>query len=209
MKLEPQSSKTAKFAEGHKNLPPRRRKNSDVREREFLAENEIERIRKAIRRDTRNGFRNDVLIMLTFRHGLRNTEVRSLMWSQINLDQGFMYVGRLKNGIPSTHPLKGEEIRALRKLKRMNPDSSYVFVSERKAPLSMRAVHHIVAQAGKLAELPLPIHPHMLRHSTGFRLTNKGEELRRIQDYLGHANINNTVKYTRLNHNQFNSFWDD
>ena len=84
-----------------------------------------------------------------------------------------------------------------------------VFVTERKAPLSARTVRHIIRRAGMQAEFKFTIHPHMLRHSTGFYLASKGHDTRAIQSYLGHANINNTVIYTQLSPQRFNDFWDN
>lgn len=98
--------------------------------------------------------------------------------------------------MPSTHPVRSIELRALRQLLRGYPDTLYVFVSERKTLLTDRSVRHIVAQAGNLSKFSFTIHPHMLRHSTGFCLANEGHDRRAIQAYLDHSNIKNTVIYT-------------
>jgi site-specific recombinase XerD len=111
--------------------------------------------------------------------------------------------------LPSTHPIRGAELRILRQLQRQYPNSPYVFTSENKAPLTSRTVHHIIARAGKAAQFPFTIHPHMLRHSTGFYLANRGEDTRAIQSYMGHANIKNTVTYTELSPHRFKNFWQD
>lgn len=95
------------------------------------------------------------------------------------------------------------------RLQRHYPNSSYVFISERKAPLTTRTVHNIIARAGKNSGFDFTIHPHMLHHSTGFYLTNNGHDTRAIQGYMGHANIKNTVIYTELAPNRFNDFWWD
>ena len=197
----PQPLKSAK-------LPPLRKPNSQIRSREYLSVQEIDKIRKAARQG-RYGHRNDMLIFMMFRHGLRNSEVVRLKWEQIEFDNALLHVKRLKNGVDSTHPLSGEQLRSLRKLKREQKESAYVFTTERGAPCTTRVVHHIVAQAGQRAGLLFSIHPHMLRHSTGFYLANKGVETRAIQLYLGHRNINNTVMYTQLSANRFKEFWDD
>ena len=202
MNSQTQIPKTAK-------LPPRRRKNAELRSREYLSEAEVEDLRTAARHNNHHGLRDGTLILLMFRHALRVSEVISLKWQQVDLKKGFLHVKRLKNGLPSTHPLRGLEIRALRQLLRDYPDSPYVFVSERKAPLSARTVRHIIAEAGKIAGFLFPIHPHMLRHSTGFYLANKGHDTRAIQSYMGHANIKNTVIYNELDANRFNGFWQD
>lgn len=192
-----------------KNLPPKKPKNIDCRSREYLTDFEVEKVRKAARSIGRHGHRDDTLILLMFRHGLRVSEAISLRWDQIDLKKGFLYVVRLKNGLPSTHPIRGIELRALRQLQREYGESTHVFISERKAPLADRAVRHIVARAGKTASFPFSIHPHMLRHSTGFYLANKGEDTRAIQSYLGHANIKNTVIYTEITPQRFKNFWSD
>lgn len=188
---------------------PIRKRNHELRSREYLTSTEIASIQKAARSTGRHGHRDETLILLMFRHGLRVSEAINLKWEQVDLNEGVLHVKRLKSGKPSTHPLYGNEIRALRKLKRDYPHARYVFISERGAPLSDRAAHHIIARAGKLAKLEMPIHPHMLRHSTGYYLANKGTDTRTIQAYLGHANIKNTVIYTELSPSRFNALWDD
>jgi type 1 fimbriae regulatory protein FimE len=192
-----------------KKAPPRKPKNVDRRSREYLTDTEIERLRKAARSIGRNGIRDDTLIFIMFRHGLRVSEIISLCWDQIDLQKGLIHVKRLKNGLPSTHPIRGTELRLLRQLQREYSDSPYVFISERKAPLTDRAVRHIIARAGQEAKFSFTIHPHMLRHSTGFYLANKGHDTRSIQSYLGHANIKNTVIYTELAPQRFKNFWMD
>src|SRR5277367_2902448 len=131
------------------NAPPTKPKNADVRKREYLTPEEVKRLREAARTAGRNGFRNELLIMTMYRHGLRVSEANDLKWEQLSLKAGKFHVTRLKNGDPSVHYLEGDEIRALRKLERDNPDSPFVFCSERQGPLSARAVHAMVARAGR------------------------------------------------------------
>lgn len=188
---------------------PKKPKNIDCRIREYLTHSEVDQLRRAARSQGRHCARDDTLILMMFRHGLRIGEVITLRWEQIDLRQGLFHVRRLKNGIRSTHPLRGVELRALRQIQREYNDSTYVFVSERKAPLTARSVRHIIARAGKSAFFTFSIHPHMLRHSTGFYLANQGHDTRAIQSYLGHANIKNTVIYTELAPQRFNDFWND
>ena len=120
-----------------------------------------------------------------------------------------MHVNRLKNGLESTHPIGGVEMRLLRKLLKEKRKSTNVFMSERKGPLSIRTIHKIIADSGKLAKLPFPVHPHMLRHATGFYLANQGYDTRAIQLYMGHASIENTAIYTQLSAKRFDQFWKD
>lgn len=186
-----------------------RDKNINLRPREYLAEHEVEELIKAAKVKTRHGYRNSTLILVMFSHGLRAGEVVNLKWSQVDLKQSILHVQRLKNGTPSTHPLRGREIRALRKLKRDYQETKHVFVTERKGPLTVNNVQKIITRAGKNAGFDFKIHPHMLRHSTGFKLANEGQDTRAIQLYLGHKNITHTVRYTELSPGRFQGFWED
>lgn len=201
---KPQVSKTAKL-----NNPPLRQRNSTARTREYLTTQEIEKLRKAARAIGRHGHRDDTLILMLFRHALRVGEIVTLRWEQVDLTQGLLHATRLKNGLAATRPLRALELRALRRLKREYGESPYVFQSERQAPLTARTVHHIVARAGEAGEFDFSIHPHMLRHSTGFYLANQGQDTRAIQGYMGHANIKNTALYTELSSKRFENFWKD
>jgi integrase len=191
--------------------PPRRRRNTAVRSREHLLPGEVEQVIDAARnRGGRYGHRDYTLLLLMYRHGLRAAEVAALRWDQVDLPSGTLHVARVKQGIPTTHPLRGPELRALRRLQREHPDhGGYVFVTERGGPMACRTVHHIVAEAGRAAQLPFPIHPHMLRHATGYYLASKGTDTRAIQAYLGHRDIRHTVRYTELAPTRFKEFWKD
>jgi len=156
---------------------PRRAPNSELRPREYLTEKEIERLQEAARKRSRYGHRDATMILLTYRHGLRASEVCSLRWDQIELDGGRLHVRRAKGGIDNVHPLSGREIRALRQLRRENMESRYVFVTERGGPATTAGFLKTIARTGEAAKLPFPIHPHMLRHSTGYKLANDGTTL--------------------------------
>jgi type 1 fimbriae regulatory protein FimB len=189
--------------------PPPKRPNAERRSREHLTPAEIDRLIAAARRLGRHGHRDAAMILLAYRHGLRVSELVSLRREQLDLRQGLLHVRRRKNGLPSTHPLHGPELRALRQVLHAYPETAYVFVSERGAPMTAATFRKLVARAGEAAKLGLPIHPHMLRHSTGYKLANDGRETRAIQHYLGHRNIQHTVAYTRLDASRFNDFWPD
>jgi site-specific recombinase XerD len=118
-----------------------------------------------------------------------------------------LHVRRAKKGNPSTHLLQGDEMRALRKLRRESPHSDFVFLSERGAPFSEAGFAKMVERAGVEAGLGLKVHPHMLRHACGYKLANEGHDTRSLQAYLGHKNIQHTVKYTELSPNRFKDFW--
>jgi site-specific recombinase XerD len=188
----------------------RKPKNSDRRIREHLTEHEIDKLIRATKKIGRHGNRDSTMILVAYRHGLRVSELLRLKWSQVDLYEGLLHVTRMKNGIKSTHPLAGTEIRALRKLKRDYPETDFLFVSERKAPLTDHTFRKILTRAGELAKLDnINVHPHMLRHSTGFKLANDGNDTRSIQLYLGHRSIQNTIRYTELSTERFKHFWPD
>jgi len=149
------------------------------------------------------------MIFVAYRHGLRASEVCDLQWQQIELSEGRLHVHRVKNGIPSVHPIRGDEMRALRKLRRDYPRDAHVFVSERGGPISPIGFHRLVQRLGEAAKMPFPIHPHMLRHACGFKLANDGHDTRALQHYLGHKNIQHTVRYTDMAPDRFKDFWRD
>ena len=192
-----------------KRAPPRKPRNADVRSREHLTPGEVDKIISTIGKIGRHGHRDRSLVLVMYRHGLRVSEAVALRWDQVDLDAGLVHINRKKNGTPSTHPLGGAEIRALRKLKRDYPATQYVFVTERKGPMTDSAVRKLIARAGRAAGFDFPIHPHMLRHGCGFKLANDGHDTRAIQHYLGHKNIQHTVRYTELSPDRFKDFWDD
>ena len=189
--------------------PPRKLKNTERRAREHLTEAEVNKLITAAKQLGRHSHRDATLILLAYRHGLRISELLSLKWSQVDLTHDMLHVTRRKQGTHSTHPLYGVEIRALRKLRREHPHTQFVFVSERKAPLTEWTFRKILARAGEQAQLEMSIHPHMLRHATGFKLANEGRDTRTIQHYLGHKNIQHTVRYTQLSQRCFEGFWRD
>jgi type 1 fimbriae regulatory protein FimB/type 1 fimbriae regulatory protein FimE len=189
--------------------PPRKLPNAARRSREYLTAHEVEQVMAAARQVGRHPVRDATLMLLMYRHGLRVAEAVALRWDAVDLRGGVLHVHRLKRGQSAVHPLRGPELRALRQLRRLSPPTPYVFVSERGGPLTARAARHIVLRAGQVAGLAFPIHPHMLRHACGFYLANKGIDTRAIQHYLGHCNIQHTVRYTLLTPHRFTDFWDD
>jgi type 1 fimbriae regulatory protein FimB/type 1 fimbriae regulatory protein FimE len=200
-----QTSKTGKLPQG----PPRRAPNAERRSREYLTPAEVEALIDAARSAGRYGHRDAALILLAYRHALRVSELVSLQRDQVDLEQGTLHVNRLKNGTPSVHPLRGVELRALRRLYREYTYSTYIFSTERKGPMTASAVRKIIARAGELAGIAFPVHPHMLRHATGFYLASKGQDTRAIQAYMGHKNIQHTVRYSEMSPDRFKSFWKD
>lgn len=189
-------------------MPPVKPKNKDVRAREYLRSDEVDLLLKAASKTGRHRQRDRALILLMYRHGLRASEAARLRWHQIDWKLCQIHVNRQKNGRSSVQPLGGDELRLLRVLQRQYPDHPFLFVSELGAPLSERSIHRIVQRMGETAKLGFPIHPHMLRHGCGYYLAAKGTDTRTIQDYLGHQQIQHTVKYTELAPGRFEGLWD-
>ena len=194
---------------GDQAKPPARRRNSEVRPREYLTPAEVETLRKTAKQRGRYGHRDSTMILLAYRHGLRVSELVALRWDQIDFAQGRLHVNRAKNGLASVHPLGAEEIRALRRVKREAGEARDVFLTERGGPMTPAGFRKTLARIGEASGLSFPIHPHMLRHAAGYKLANQGVDTRSLQHYLGHKNIQHTTRYTELAADRFKDFWRD
>src|SRR6201981_1014458 len=161
-----------------------RAKNADYRRREYLTEKEIDKLLAAAG-DSRNPGRDRLLILMAFRHALRVSELVDLRWQQVPLDTATFDIRRAKNGTPGIHGLQGDELRLLRALKREHPHADFVFLSERKAPLSVDGAQKLIERLGEAAKLPFPIHAHMLRHAAGYALAARGGDTRAPPDFCG------------------------
>jgi site-specific recombinase XerD len=189
-------------------VTPRRRPNAELRTREHLTQREVERLIEAARQN-RYGHRDATMILLAYRHGLRASELVDLRWDQADFNRAVLHVRRVKQGTPATHPLTGLEMRALRKLQRESETSLFVFVSERGAPFSTAGFARMLERVAGAARVEIKVHSHMLRHACGFKLANDGVDTRALQAYLGHRNIQHTVRYTELAPTRFKGFWRD
>lgn len=195
--------------------PPKQKKGTSLnkghaatgRSREHLTISEVEQLLEKAKKTGRNTHRNYSLILMIYRHGLRVSEASDLKWADINFDEGTVYVSRKKKSKPSTHPLQGDEMRALRRLQRESPQSPFVFVNTDGTPMDTSAIASMVKRLGK-GLFGFPVHVHMLRHACGYYLANKGVDTRTIQDYLGHRNIQHTIRYTELSPHKFKGLWD-
>lgn len=201
----------SQFSSYHPNVPganfispPRR-----FRNREHLTPAEIDRLLKGARTN-RWACRDRTLVLISYGHGLRVSEALGAIWEDFDLEHGVFHVRRRKGSISGDHPLRGVEIRALRQLRREGPTGDHVFCSERGGKLTARGARKIIERLGVRSGLgKLNVHPHMFRHSCGYKLIDQGTDLRTVQAYLGHANIRHTVKYTHLNPSKFKRLWDD
>jgi len=187
-------------------VTPSRRPNAEIRTREHLTPGEVEALIEAAKAN-RYGHRDATMILIAFRHGLRASELCDLRWEQVEFGAAVLHVRRVKNGTPSTHPLRGDELRALRRLQRESETSPFVFVSERGSPFTTAGFARMMERSAAAAGLELKAHPHMLRHACGYALANKGHDTRAIQAWLGHRSITSTAIYTALAPNRFKDFW--
>jgi site-specific recombinase XerD len=179
-------------------------------ERRHLTGLEVAKLLAATK-GARHEARDRCLILLMFRHGLRVSEAVGLKLSDVDLEGRSVHVKRLKRGLSTTHPLRGDELRVVKawltERLRMKPAGKTLFVSERRQPLSRKTAWALIRDYGQDAGLGVASHPHMLRHACGYALADQGADTRLIQDYLGHRNIQHTVRYTASNPARFERLW--
>jgi site-specific recombinase XerD len=181
----------------------------EPRLRDYLTRDEVALLLLRAAKKSRHATRNQAMILIAYRHGLRASELVNLRLSDVDLRAGTIYCRRAKGSRSSLHPMKPDEVTALEKVqaRRELSASDYVFQSERSEKMSRSAFWRVVSQAGDRAGLPVKACAHQLRHACGYYLANKGCDLRLIQDYLGHKQIQNTVRYTALNPARFAGLW--
>jgi type 1 fimbriae regulatory protein FimB len=180
-------------------------------QRKYMTQTEVGRLLSKAK-DGRNPERDYCLIYMSFIHGFRVSEACRLRVSDVDLDGGNMYINRIKNGFSTNHPLLENEIMAIKKwlnVRKTFPGagSEWLFLSRQGGALTRQRVYQLVNRLGKLANISVGSHPHMLRHSCGFALADRGVDTRLIQDYLGHKNIRHTVRYTASNAERFHGVW--
>lgn len=184
------------------------------RNREHLTPDELQKLLDAVKTPglSRNPERDYCLLLLMAHHGLRVSEACTLKLSDVQVNEKSIYIKRLKSGKSTSHPLFNGEVRALKEwLKiRASTQSEYdtVFLSEQRKPLSRRTVWLMMDKYAKAAGLDaLAVHPHMLRHACGYHMANRGNDLRLIQEFLGHRSVSNTVRYTEVSPTRFANVW--
>jgi len=179
-------------------------------DRKHLVSAEVEKLMDAAK-SSRNAARDRCFLLLLFRHGLRVSEACGLRLSRVDTESRVLHVTRLKAGLSTTHPLRGDELRVIKawlaERAKMKPETDAFFLSERRGPLSRKTAWVMIRDYGKEAELAVVTHPHMLRHACGFALADQGADIRFIQYYMGHRNIQHTVRYTATNPERFERLW--
>ncbi len=176
-------------------------------DKDFLTGPEMDALLKASKK-SRYPIRDYIILLMMYRHGLRVSELINIKLKDLNLQQSSLWVNRLKNGLSGNHPIKGDELRAIKRyLKTRSDQLPYLFINERGNQFTRQAINYIINQAAKRAKLD-NVHPHTMRHSCGFYLANRGVDLRVIQDYLGHRDPKHTVLYTKIAGIKFEGLWD-
>src|SRR6266853_1987769 len=152
-----------------------------MHDRKHLVSAEVEKLMEAAK-GSRNAARDRCLLLLMFRNGLRVSEACGLRLSQVDTESRVLHVKRLKQGLSTTHPLRGDELRVIKtwlsERTKMKPETDAFFISERRGPLSRKTAWVMIRDYGKLADLPVDAHPHMLRHACGFALADQGADTR-------------------------------
>jgi site-specific recombinase XerD len=186
-----------------------RQRNDAYRVREHLTEAEMDKLLAALK-GNRHGHRDWLIGLVIYRHGLRVSEACDLRWDDIDLRKRTIIVRRLKGSTDSVHYLERDELNGLKLLHRQQQangtKAAYVFINER-VPFGRMGIGRMIERAGEAARLPFPVHVHMLRHSTGYALAARGMDTRRLQHFLGHASITNTVRYTAMSPEPFKDIW--
>jgi integrase len=192
---------------GQNKQAPAAEKRTVARKREYLTEAECEKLLQTAK-GNRYGHRDYTMLLAVWRHGLRASEACDLEWSDIDFGRAEMHIRRVKLK-PAVHPIRGDELRSLRRLQReQDPKSTFVFTTERGGPMTPDALNRMVKRLGRGSKLfGFSVHVHMLRHACGYKLANDGHDTRLIQDYLGHKSIMSTVRYTELSATKFKDVW--
>ncbi|WP_376707240.1 tyrosine-type DNA invertase [Pantoea ananatis] len=182
-----------------------------IMKRKYLTGEEVRSILRVIH-DNKDSYRDYCMVSMAFLHGLRVTELVSLKISDYDPLSKKIYIKRLKGGLSTCHPLLPEEERVLNlwlseRKKIEGNHLPWLFLSQKGGRISRQRFYQLIRAYGEKANLPISVHPHMLRHACGYSLAERGNDTRLIQDYLGHRNIRHTVVYTASNSERFVGAW--
>lgn len=206
MTTEPAKRQSVKSGLGSATVGNDAAADAHERAKDFLTAGEVVRLLESAKAG-RHGVRDHLLVLMMYRHGLRVSEAVGLRRDEVDLAASRLWVRRLKNGLSVEQPIAGDELRAVKRYLSIRTDElPWLFASERGVQMTRQAVNYVLAQSSTRAGLP-PVNPHLLRHSCGFALANRGYDLRLIQDYLGHRDPKHTVRYTRTAGKRFEGLW--
>lgn len=168
-------------------------------ERMYITPQEFDAVLKALDRNSRTFERDYCMFLLAYHHGLRLSEAVSMQWSDVDWTGSSIYVRRLKGSVSGSHPLSGNEMRALRRWQRFQPRSAWIFSTWKGRPMCARAAQEQFRKTALKAGVPVRLcHWHSMRHGAGYALINNGVNLKVLQVWLGHKNIQNTDRYSAL-----------
>lgn len=144
--------------------------------------------------------RDKAMFLIAYRHGLRASEIGLLRVSDIDFKKMRLMIHRLKGSLPGEHPLQPDEVKAIKNyLRRRASELPVLFPSRRNLPISRIMLHVLMKRYGAAAAIPPDKqHFHVLKHSIATHLLDAGADIRFVQDWLGHSNIQNTVIYAAL-----------
>jgi type 1 fimbriae regulatory protein FimB len=184
---------------------------SRIREKEYLTDREVEALIK-VAGQGRHGVRDQLLITLAWRHGLRCEELTGLKRHQVNLDAREIHVIRVKGSISNHHPLLEDEVRLIKRWLKVRAEnkgagSDQLFLNERGESMQPHAFNYLLNAIGARAGFTFRLYPHILRHSCGFHLAGRGADAFRIAAYLGHKNVQNSLRYIHASAHGFKNLW--
>ena len=182
---------------------------SHEKEKDFITEAELDELVRAAK-TSRHRWRDAALLHVMFWHGLRVSELCNLRQSDLDFRSSQIHVRRIKGGLSTHHPMRGDELRALKRYLKERADTAlpWVFITERGGQFTRFGINYLLRAMSERSTLSFHVHPHMLRHGCGYALANRGRDTRLIQDYLGHRDIKHTARYTRTASVRFEAVWD-
>ena len=167
----------------------------NIKSIKYLTQDELKRLLGAI-----TNKRDRAIFHLAYYHGLRASEIGTLRTEDIDLTRGRIRIVRLKHSQGGEYPMQPDEVKVLKAWLRERKDGSdYLFPSSRGLPISRRTLDYLMKVYAEKAGIPADKrHFHVLKHSIATHLLDAGADIRFVQDWIGHQNIQNTVVYAQI-----------